>query len=197
MGRPHFNPLTTPAEPESKEAVEALVRLIRDKAENLFLTRQFYCTESVLLALNNGLGGGLTDDQAIAVAAPFSIGVGESGCMCGALAGSILAAGLLVGDSAPYRHRNASRKASGHLHDLFKGRFGGVCCRVLRKKRDATAADAFKACAQVTAEAAGMTARYLMGLRPGLTLTADRKFLQSRDSLTSGTLQRLSRLVGA
>lgn len=196
MGRPHFNPLTTPIDRDSKEAVEALVRLIQDKAENFFLTRQFYCTESVLLTLNHGLGGGLTDDQAIAVAAPFSIGVGERGCMCGALAGSILAAGLLVGDRAPYRHRNLSRKVSGSLHDLFKGRFGGVCCRVLRKKRDAAAADSFKACAQVTAEAAGMTARHLMGLRPGLVLTADRTFLKSRDSLAGGTMKKLSRLVG-
>ena len=197
VGRPSFFPSTTmPTDRESEEPVEVLVRLIRDKAENLYMTRQFYCTESVLLTLNSGLGGGLTDDQAIAVAAPFSIGVGGSGCMCGALAGSILAVGLMVGDRAPYRHRKASRKASGKLHDLFKNRFGGVCCRVLRKKRAVEATDPFTQCARVTAEAAGMTARYLMGLRPDLIRLADREFLQNRDSLAGGTLRRLSRLAG-
>lgn len=173
---------------------EVLVRLIRDKAENLYLTRQFYCTESVLVTINRGLGGGLTDDQAIAVAAPFSIGLGGSGCMCGALAGGVLAAGLFVGDKVPYRRRKDSRRAGAELHDDFKARFGGVCCRVLQKKRRAAGEDVFKGCARVTAEAAEMTARKLLALRPDLARSADRDFLESRDSLAGGTLRKISRL---
>jgi C_GCAxxG_C_C family probable redox protein len=190
-----MSPLPTPVGAASEAPADALVRLIRDKAENLYTTRQFYCTESVLVTLNLGLGGGLTEDQAIAVAAPFSIGVGESGCMCGALAGSILGAGLFVGGTAPYRHRRASRQAARHLHDRFRARFDGVCCRVLRRKRSGDAGTLFVQCARVTAEAAEMAAGYLLDRRPDLVPTADTQFLRARSSVAGGTLRRMSRLI--
>jgi hypothetical protein len=50
-------------------------------------------TEAVLAALNQGLGGSLEEYQVLAQAAPFSEGVGETGCMCGAL----MAQGLIRG----------------------------------------------------------------------------------------------------
>ena len=58
---------------------EALVAQIRERARNLYLTRQLLCTEAVMVALNHGLKGGLTDTQAVAMAAPFSTAMGERG----------------------------------------------------------------------------------------------------------------------
>ena len=76
---------------------EALIAQIKKRAENLYQTRQLLCTEAVVVTLNKALNGGLSDAQAVAVAAPFSIALGDSGCICGALSGAVLACGLFVG----------------------------------------------------------------------------------------------------
>ena len=73
---------------------ETLIIGIADRARNLYLTRQMLCTEAVVTALNQGLKGGLTDVQATAVSAPFCVALGESGCLCGALSGAVLATGI-------------------------------------------------------------------------------------------------------
>ena len=51
-------------------ATDALVVSIKERARNLYLTRQFLCTEAILVALNQGLDGGLTVAQSIAMAVP-------------------------------------------------------------------------------------------------------------------------------
>jgi hypothetical protein len=65
---PNQNPVDLPA-------------LIGARAKNLFLSRQMYCSEAVLVTLNQGLRGSLEEYQALALAAPFSEGVGKSGCI--------------------------------------------------------------------------------------------------------------------
>ena len=77
---------------------EALIVLLKERARNLYLTRQLLCAEAVLVTLNQGLSGGLSDAQAIAMAAPFSIALGESGCLCGALSGAIHGVGKIPGE---------------------------------------------------------------------------------------------------
>lgn len=84
---------------------EALIAQIKKRARNLYLTRQLLCAEAVLVTLNKALNGGLSDAQAIALAAPFSMALGESGCICGALSGAIMACGIFVGSGRPYHHR--------------------------------------------------------------------------------------------
>jgi len=43
---------------------EPLIAPIRERVRNLYQTRQMLCTEAVVVALNHGLDGGLTDAQA-------------------------------------------------------------------------------------------------------------------------------------
>jgi len=55
---------------------EQLISQITERARNLYQTRQLLCTEAVVVALNHGLDGGLTDAQVVAMAAPFLRGTG-------------------------------------------------------------------------------------------------------------------------
>ncbi|RLB14454.1 MAG: hypothetical protein DRG82_13765 [Deltaproteobacteria bacterium] len=110
---------------------EALIAQIRKSARNLYQTRQLLCTEAVVVTLNKALNGGLSDAQAVAVSAPFSIALGESGCICGALSGAVLACSLLVGNEQLYHHRQRMRENARQLHDAFKATNGATCCRVL------------------------------------------------------------------
>ena len=82
---------------ESGSPADKLVAQIRGRALNMYQTRQLLCAEAVLVALNHGFGGGLSDDQAVALAAPFCVALGDSGCLCGALSGAVMGSGLFLG----------------------------------------------------------------------------------------------------
>ena len=110
---------------------EALIACIRDRAHELYITRQMLCAEAVLCAINQGLNGGLTDTQVAAMAAPFCAALGESGCLCGALSGAVMASGLLLGQKHVYRRRQHLRNSARRLHDAFKFANGSTCCRAL------------------------------------------------------------------
>jgi C_GCAxxG_C_C family probable redox protein len=173
---------------------EALVANIRERARNLYQTRQMLCTEAVVAALNHGLHGGLTDAQATAMAAPFSAALGDSGCLCGALSGAVMASGLLIGKDQPYRHRQDMRDSARQLHDTFKLANGATCCRVLSRTVKDDKKAHFQQCAGLTAQAAEMAARLVLRERPDLIAQADDGFLSRRQSVVSGALLRLVRL---
>ncbi|WP_300460377.1 C-GCAxxG-C-C family protein [Desulfobacula sp.] len=147
---------------------ENLVIRLKDHARNLYETRQFLCTEAVLVALNQGLDGGLTEDQAVTMGAPFCVAMGDSGCLCGALSGAVLATGLLMGKNRPYTHRKEMRESGMILHNTFKAVNGATCCRVLSKKVKHDKKAHFKQCANLTAEAAEMAVRLILEKRPDL-----------------------------
>ena len=65
------------------------------------------------------------------------IRVGEeevpTGCLCGALAGGILALGVLYGRTSPKGPRyGCIPNAAGYLHQRFFAEVGGKCCSMLR-----------------------------------------------------------------
>ena len=97
-------------EDKSNPSTEILIARIRDRAYNLYETRQMLCTEAVLTAMNQGLNGGLTKAQTMAMAAPFCAALGESGCLCGALSGAVMASGLLLGQNRAGRNRKKMRR---------------------------------------------------------------------------------------
>lgn len=173
---------------------EALIARIRERARNLYQTRQMLCTEAVVAAMNHGLQGGLTDAQAIAMAAPFSVALGESGCLCGALSGAVMAAGLLLGNAHPYRQRRNMRDSARQLHDAFKKTNGATCCRVLSRTVKHDKKVHFRQCTELTARAAEMAARLVLRERPDLVARADDAFLGRRQSVVGGAVLRLVRL---
>ena len=161
---------------------EALFQNIGKKAENLYRTHQMFCAEAVLVSLNNGLGGGLNEKQAVSLAAGLTVGIGGSGCMCGALGGGILALGLFLGETGPYRNRKAIRDASGELHERFKSVYRSTCCRVLSKNYKHDSRAHFDHCAGITAAGAEMTARLILEKRPELALRSDPSYLNRQQS---------------
>ena len=171
--------------------IEALIAQIKERARNLFETRQMLCTEAVVVTLNNSLDGGLTDAQTVAMAAPFCMGLGESGCMCGALSGAVMVTGLFLGKDLPYRNREDIRDSARQLHDAFKASNGSTCCRVLSKKTIHDKEAHFKRCAALTADATELAARLILQKRPGLIKSLDKGFITKRESRIGGALLRL------
>jgi C_GCAxxG_C_C family probable redox protein len=174
---------------------EALIAQIKKRAENLYQTRQLLCTEAVVVTLNKAINGGLSDAQAVAVAAPFSVALGDSGCICGALSGAVLACGLLVGNDQPYHHRQNMRKSARQLHDAFKATNGATCCRVLSRSVRYDRQAHFQQCTNLTAGAAEMAARLILNQRPELVQCTEIGFLQKMDTKIGAMLTRLLRIV--
>jgi C_GCAxxG_C_C family probable redox protein len=175
--------------------VEALIAQVKKRAGNLYQTRQLLCTEAVVVTLNKALNGGLSDAQAVAVAAPFSVALGDSGCICGALSGAVLACGLLVGNDQPYQHRQRMRKSARQLHDAFKAANGATCCRVLSRSVRHDRQAHFQQCANLTAGAAEMAARLILNQRPELIRCTENGFLIRMDTKIGAMLTRLLRIV--
>ena len=153
---------------EKNSETESLVGRLRDHARNLYETRQLLCTEAVLVSLNRGLDGGLTEDQAVAMAAPFCVAMGDSGCLCGALSGAVLASGLFIGNNRPYSHRKDMREIGLTLHNTFRTINGSTCCRVLSKNVKHDTKAHFSQCADFTAGAAEIAARLILEKRTDL-----------------------------
>jgi len=102
------------------------------------------CCQAVLLAASQVWEIPLGDDM-MAAASLFGGGMG-SGCTCGALAGIIMAAGIMD----KYHPHPSGVKLAQQLHDLFKKEFGSTCCRVIRKKRSVIENIGKKACIDLT-----------------------------------------------
>ncbi|NNF99804.1 MAG: C_GCAxxG_C_C family protein [Desulfobacteraceae bacterium] len=173
---------------------EALITQIKKCAGNLYQTRQLLCTEAVVVTLNKALNGGLSDAQAIAVAAPFSIALGDSGCICGALSGAVLACCLLAGNDQPYHYRRRMRKSARRLHDAFKTTNGATCCRVLTRNNRHDRQNRFQQCAHLTAGAAEMAARLILYQRPELIRYTENGFLHKTDTKIGAMMTRLFRI---
>ena len=177
---------------KSDPQVEALIAQIVQRAENLYQTRQLLCAEAVVVTLNKALNGGLSDAQAMAVSAPFSMALG-SGCICGALSGAILACGLFAGNDHPYRHRQRMRKSARQIHDTFKAANGSTCCRVLSRSVRHNRKAHFQLCANLTAGAAEMAARLILSQRPNPIQGSADGFLPNMDTKIGAVIIRLLR----
>ena len=174
---------------------ETLVAAIRERAEHLFQTKKLLCTEAILVSLNEGLGGGLTEDQAIALASGFTIGIGESGCLCGAVSGGVMALGLLLGKDRTYARRKDIRDAGAELHNRFKELHRSTCCRVLTKPVKDDAKAHFRQCTGLTGDGAEITARLILERRPELADQANRDFLERRESGLAVGVSRIARRI--
>jgi C_GCAxxG_C_C family probable redox protein len=184
----------TALEETHASADEALIARISECARNLFLSRQLQCAEAVMVALNRGLRGGLSKAQAVSLSAPFGEALGQSGCLCGALSGAVMAAGLFLGNNRPFARRRQLRNSARQLHDAFKTVNGSTCCRVLSRKFKGDKRAHLQRCAGLTADTTEMAARLILKKRPELAATADNALVFKRESAISGAVFRLLRL---
>ncbi len=119
----------------------------------------YNCAEAILRSFNTTLGLGLGDD-ALSLAAGFGGGIGHAGCVCGALAASIMVLGTLEGRRSNEESRDAAYRASEGFHDRFSGNFGGTCCRALNPHPFETR-EHLRGCLKITGRTAEMLMEYI------------------------------------
>ena len=85
-----------------------------------------YCAESVLLAVAESLG--IHSDIIPRIATGFGGGVSDTGGMCGAVSGAIMAIGLAAGRNSPDQSAEEAYALTRRFLDAFAGEFGSTNC---------------------------------------------------------------------
>lgn len=133
----------------------------------------FYCCEAVVAAIRDNFAPELPK-EVISLASGMAVGVGRSGCLCGAVNGGILALGLFFGRTEPTGPSDPRSirclALANELHSWFReanGK-GSACCRVLTREFDMGQGEHKEQCIRFTGLCAGKTAEILareLGLR--------------------------------
>lgn len=134
-------------------APEAAREAYRRKAEELYRSGQFLCSEAVFLVANEFLGRPVPEEM-VRLASGFPVGIGGAGCTCGALSGGVMALGIKYGRSEAGAKTPGMFEAARELHDRFRERRGSTCCRVLIKPFEFGSPDHLKQCVAITGEVA-------------------------------------------
>jgi C_GCAxxG_C_C family probable redox protein len=134
---------------------------VRRVAEGYYANGDYYCSEAIVKAIRDEFHVALPD-RVIAMASGFPVGIGGSGCTCGAVVGGVMALGMVFGREKPKdRAVGKCMDLAKELHDTFRTRHGCLCCRVLTKRMELGSAEHMKQCVAFTGEVAEATARIL------------------------------------
>ena len=105
----------------------------------------YNCAQAVLQATT-----GRSDPELLAMAEAFGAGIGESGCLCGAVTGGVMTLGL-----------SGKPELGGKLVAAFRAEFRTTCCRALSKDYRWLSREHKANCRRLTVAAASMVARLL------------------------------------
>ena len=126
----------------------------RRRAEKLYKSGKFLCSEAVYTVVNDYLGQP-ADPRMVKMASGFPVGIGMSGCLCGAVAGGVMTLGLQYGrEEAGEKMSDDMFPISAELHDRFQKRNGSTCCRKLIRNLEFGSSKHIQQCIRLTGEVA-------------------------------------------
>ena len=140
-------------------------KAVQQHAEDLF-RGGFFCCEALMSAIRNDFQIDVPEDV-IAMSSGMAVGVGKSGCLCGALNGGVMALGMIFGrteQSGPQDPQQVALLGLTHeLHQWFMDNNGkhAACCRVLTKEFDMGKGEHKEQCIGFTGIVAGKLAEML------------------------------------
>jgi C_GCAxxG_C_C family probable redox protein len=135
---------------------------IRVQAEAYYRDMDYYCSEAIVKVINDEFGLGYPE-PVIRMASGFPIGMGGSGCTCGAVAGGIMALGMVFGRTQAKDDQVKKCMDLAHeLHERFRERHGCLCCRILTKGMVLGSPVHMQQCITFTGEVAEETAKIIL-----------------------------------
>ena len=143
---------------------EELLDRVQADAEQLFRSGTYFCSEAVLQTINELLGKPY-DEKIVKLASGFPIGMGKSGCLCGAVSGGQMALGIVYGRVEGEPMQDKMFDVAKGLHDYIHDEYKSTCCRVITRQ---WAGDNFKSperknhCITITGKVARWVANELI-----------------------------------
>ncbi|MBU3805966.1 MAG: C-GCAxxG-C-C family protein [Candidatus Fournierella pullistercoris] len=101
----------------------------------------YFCCEALMSAIRSEFKLDVPE-EVIAMSSGMAVGVGRSGCACGALNGGVLALGMMFGRTQQAGPTdpvvNKCMALTHELHDWFRKANGknAICCRILTREFD-------------------------------------------------------------
>lgn len=108
-------------------ADKEIINQARQKAEDMYRSGRFLCSEAVFLAANEFLERPVPDEM-VRLASGFPVGMGLAGCVCGALSGGVMALGIKFGRTCAGEKTPGMFETAKELHDRFIARRHCACC---------------------------------------------------------------------
>jgi len=157
-----FGPDYSEMEKKTKEEIEVIdLNRIKNKAEKLYRDGDFYCSESIIKTFIDEFKLDLSDDV-IAMASTFPVGMGHSGCSCGAVIGAQMMLGYFFGRRKAGDNKvDKAMELSAEIHDIFRERHGSLCCRVLTRDHKIGSKEHIEQCIYFTGDMAYEAARII------------------------------------
>lgn len=111
------------------------MNMFTNLAEVVQANRQqgYNCAETILRTFNDVLD--LQLGQNVRIAAGFGGGIGQTGCVCGALNAAIMVINLLAGRQSGQESIKPIYALTAEFHSLFTQKYGAACCRAIKAKR--------------------------------------------------------------
>lgn len=132
---------------------------VRNKAGNYFKDG-YNCAEAIFLTFRELLLPEI-DPTMVRLVTGFGNGVGQAGCMCGALTGTIVALNMLNGRTS---NQESNAKAYEHAKEFierFETKYGASCCRALNPYQFGTK-EHLTNCLKITGNTAKLFMEYLL-----------------------------------
>ncbi|WP_029451608.1 C-GCAxxG-C-C family protein [Clostridium algidicarnis] len=139
---------------------EQFVEEVRHTAEGYFERGEFFCSEAVVKTINDMLDKPY-DENVTKLASGFPVGIGKSGCVCGAVSGGVMALGMVYGREHGEDMQEKMFPMSADLHDHIKGIYKSTCCRVMTKNFEFASPERKAHCIKITGEVAAYIAEKL------------------------------------
>ncbi|MBU3210338.1 C-GCAxxG-C-C family protein [Clostridium algidicarnis] len=133
---------------------------VRHTAEGYFERGEFFCSEAVVKTINDMLDKPY-DENVTRLASGFPVGIGKSGCVCGAVSGGVMALGMVYGREHGEAMQEKMFPMSADLHDHIKGIYKSTCCRVMTRNFEFASPERKAHCVKITGEVAAYIAEKL------------------------------------
>lgn len=147
-------------------AKEVSLKKLQKDAEDNF-RNGFFCCEALAAAVRSNFDLDVPE-EIIAMASGMAVGIGRSGCTCGALNGGVMVLGMFFGRTQPTGPQdpqvNKCMALTHELHDWFKQANGknAICCRVLTREFDMGKGEHKEQCIYFTGLCAGKVAEIVI-----------------------------------
>lgn len=142
--------------------VEVNLDKIRTVAEEYYRSGDFYCSEAIVKVIKDEFELEISDDI-IAAASGFPVGIGGSGCSCGAVSGGIMSLGMFFGRTKAKDEKvNHTMSLANELHENFRSRHNSLCCRALTEGMELGSPAHMEQCIAYTGEVAVETTKIIL-----------------------------------
>lgn len=138
------------------------INKIRETAENYYRNGDFFCSEAIVKTIKDEFKLPISD-EIVAAASGFPIGIGGSGCTCGAVSGGVMALGLVFGRQVAKDPKvRKTMELTKELHEKFRNNHKSLCCRILTKGLDMASGEHKEQCISFTGEVAEEVAKIIV-----------------------------------